>query len=35
MVFPKEREFNEIDMQRYSTEEEAINGHQEMVKKYE
>lgn len=34
MVFPKRGEFGELDMDRYSTEEEALIGHAEMVKKW-
>ena len=34
MVFPKADDWNDLDMQRYSIESEAIKGHQEMVKKW-
>ena len=34
MVFPSETESNDLDMDRYSTEEEALKGHKEMVKKW-
>ena len=34
MVFPDEKTFSELDMNRYSTYEEAIKGHQEMVDKW-
>ena len=34
MMFPKEG-YNELDMDRYSTYEEAEEGHKRMVKKYE
>jgi hypothetical protein len=34
MVFPKEGEWSELDVQRYSTYEEAEKGHQELVEKY-
>lgn len=35
MVFPEHGNFSEIDCQRYSTEKQALKGHQKMVKKYE
>ena len=35
MVFPEEGKFGSLDCQRYFTEEEAIKGHEEMVKKYD
>ncbi len=34
MVFPSETEGNDLDMDRYSTEEQALEGHKEMVKKW-
>tara|TARA_Y100000310_G_C20447834_1_gene699269 strand:- start:545 stop:853 length:309 start_codon:yes stop_codon:yes gene_type:complete len=34
MVFPKEGESSELDVDRYSTEEEALNGHQKMIDKF-
>ncbi|MBT9166763.1 MAG: hypothetical protein DDT19_00087 [Syntrophomonadaceae bacterium] len=34
MVFPSEADLNELDMERYSTWEEAEQGHQEMVEKW-
>jgi hypothetical protein len=34
MVFPGENSFSEIDMDRYSSKEEAIAGHKKMVEKY-
>jgi len=34
MVFPKDGTHEEVDMERYSTEEEAINGHLAIVKKW-
>ena len=34
MVFPKKGDFSDLDCERYSTEEEAIAGHKEMVKKW-
>lgn len=34
MVFPKEDDFGELDMDRYSTEKQAIAGHKRMVKKW-
>ena len=34
MVFPKEGEWGELDCRRYSTEEEALAGHEEMVEKW-
>ena len=34
MVFPGEGNYEDEDMERYSTLEEAIKGHEEMVKKY-
>jgi len=33
MVFPNKGSWGEIDMERYSTEEEAIKGHDALVKK--
>jgi len=33
MVFPKE-DWGELDVRRYTTEEEAIKGHKEMVEKW-
>src|SRR6266480_3669208 len=35
MVFESKDDLSEIDCERYSTENEAILGHEEMVKKYE
>lgn len=34
MVFPKKADWSELDMDRYSTEKEALAGHKKMVKKY-
>jgi hypothetical protein len=34
MVFRNKRDFDEMDMERYSTEEEAWAGHKAMVKKW-
>ena len=34
MVFPSCSDFLEMDVNRYSTEEEAIQGHQEIVENY-
>jgi len=34
MVFPKEGEYGELDCNRYSTEEEAIAGHEAMVERH-
>lgn len=34
MVFPKKGIWVDVDMERYSTEEEAVQGHQRMVKKW-
>ena len=34
MVFPKKGDYQDLDCQRYSTEEEAISGHEKLVKKY-
>ena len=34
MVFPKKESYSELDMERYSTEAEAIEGHKQMVKKW-
>mgnify|MGYP001558220120 FL=1 len=34
MVFSKEGEYNELDMDRYSTLEEAQRGHETMVQKW-
>lgn len=34
MVFPERGNYSELDMERYSTEEEALEGHQKMVEKY-
>ena len=34
MVFPSETEWDDLDMDRYSTEKEAIKGHKKMVKKW-
>ena len=35
MVFASKKDMSEVDMNRYSTEEEALKDHQEMVKKYQ
>lgn len=35
MLFPLESNFLEFDMDRYSTEAEALSGHERMVKKHE
>ena len=34
MVFPSHGKYVELDMDRYSTEEEAITGHEVMVRKW-
>jgi len=34
MVFPKEGNWEELDMERYSTYEEAEKGHERMIKKW-
>lgn len=34
MVFPRQGDYRDVDMQRYSTEEAAIKGHKEMVLKW-
>lgn len=34
MVFPSESDFTDLDCRRYSTEEEAVTGHDEMVDKW-
>lgn len=34
IVFPTKGEWGELDMARYSTLEEAIEGHEEMVNKF-
>lgn len=34
MVFPSEKNFNDLDSNRYSTFEEAKKGHEKMVKKW-
>ena len=34
MVFPEKGNFLDIDCARYSTEEEALKGHEEMIKKH-
>lgn len=34
MVFKKKGDWSELDMDRYSTEKEAIKGHERMVKKW-
>ena len=34
MVFPKKGNNGELDMERYSTEEEAIKGHKVMMEKH-
>ena len=34
MVFPNNKDFGELDMQKYSTAEEAKKGHARMVKKW-
>mgnify|MGYP001584230827 CR=1 FL=1 len=34
VVFPKKGDFNDRDQDRYSTEAEAIAGHERMVEKY-
>ena len=35
MVFPNEGDFSDVDVERYSTLEEAEEGHQELVEKWE
>jgi hypothetical protein len=35
MVFSKWGDYGELDMERYSTESEALAGHKRMVKKWE
>lgn len=34
MVFPAEKEWSELAVARYSTESEALAGHESMVKEY-
>jgi len=34
MVFPNKGDWLDLDMERYSTEKEALAGHREMVKKW-
>lgn len=34
MIFPSDKNFSEFDCERYSTEAEAIKGHNKMVKKW-
>ena len=34
MVFPRRGTWGELDCQRYSTEEEALTGHEAMVQKW-
>ena len=34
MVFSSENDSGDLDMDRYSTEEKALKGHKEMVKKW-
>ena len=34
MVFPSSDDFGELDMERYATESEAIEGHNQMVDKW-
>lgn len=34
VVFPCEKDFDELDTGRYSTEEEALEGHGKMVQKW-
>ena len=34
MVFPKRSDYDGRDMERYCTEQEAIKGHQKMMKKH-
>lgn len=34
MAFPSHGEWGELDCERYSTEEEAVAGHQRMVEKW-
>lgn len=34
MVFPGRNSYNDLDMERYSTESEALAGHQRMVAKW-
>lgn len=34
MVFPKEGDYRDSDCERYSTEEEALKGHEAMVEKW-
>ena len=34
MVFPKKGNYKDLDMDRYSTEKEALSGHNKMVKKW-
>lgn len=35
MVFPSEDDFSDLDCERYSTEEEAIKGHEAMLRKWQ
>ena len=34
MVFPSESQWNDLDVERYSTEAEALEGHDRMVAKW-
>ena len=34
MVFPSDKDFGDLDCERYSTLEEAHKGHKQMVEKY-
>jgi len=34
IVFPSETEWDDLDMDMYSTEEQALKGHKKMVKKW-
>lgn len=35
MVFPEKGKYSDLDCERYSTLEEALKGHEEMIKKWE
>lgn len=35
MVFPSRENFNDLDCERYTFLEDAVGGHEEMVKKWE
>jgi len=35
MVFPSEENFKDLECERYSTKEQAVEGHKKMVRKWE